>query len=90
MKAQVRSGDEVIQGPVLQLTVDTLNFALCQFILEVTNELNELYPHETLYSLIMSLQMYFHSHGMYHKFLSDRDFADIRNILDNRMKVLSK
>ena len=67
-----------------------LNYALCWFILEVTNERNELYPQETLYSLVMALQMYFHSQGVYHKFLQDSAFVEVRNTLDNRMKSLSK
>ena len=57
---------------------------------EVTNEKNELYPQETLYTLLMALQMYLHSKGVYHKFMNDIEFADVQNTLDNRMKCLSK
>ncbi len=34
--------------------------------------------------------MYFHSQGVYHKFLQDPTFAEVHNTLDNYMKSLSK
>ncbi len=69
---------------------ELLNYALCRFLLEVTNECNELYPCEMLYSLLLLLQMYCHSKGVYHKFLQDEAFVDVCNTLDNRMKMLSR
>ena len=38
----------------------------------------------------MSLQMYYHSKGVYHKFMQDADFADVWNCIDNCMKHLSR
>ncbi len=67
-----------------------LNYALCHFLLEVCNEKNEFYTRDTLYALLMSLQIYCHSHGVYHKFMQDSAFTDVCNTLDNRMKSLSK
>ncbi len=78
-----------IDSNILMMTKSELSYALCRFLSEVTNEKSKLYPHETLYSLLMSLQMYCHSKGVYHKFMQEPDFADIRNILDNLMKSLS-
>ncbi len=76
---------QIIQGTVLTMSKSELSYALCHFLLEVTNEKGDLYPRETLYALLMSLQMYCHSKGVYHKFQQDADFADVRNTLDNRI-----
>ncbi len=71
----------------LQVVSVKLSYALCRFLLEVTNEKSDLYPHETLYSLLLLLQMYLHGKGIYYKFMQDPDFADVRNTLDNHMKL---
>ncbi len=77
VKADGQDPSEVIQGSILKMNKKHLSFALCCFVLEVTNEQNEIYPRETLYSLLMSLQIYCHSHGVYHHFLSDSEFTDV-------------
>ena len=59
----------IIPGNILTMTKSELSYALCCFVLEVTNEKSEEYPREMLYSLLLSLQMYFHSKGVYHKFM---------------------
>ena len=81
---------KTIDGNILTMTKSELSYALCHFILEVTNKKSELYPHETLYVILMCLQMYLHSKGMYYKFMQDPDFVDVRNTLDNCMKHLSR
>ena len=59
----------IIPGNILTITKSELSYALCHFVLEITNEKSKEYPRETLYSLLLSLQMYFHSKGVYHKFM---------------------
>ncbi len=81
---------KVIEGTVLNISKSELSYALCRFLLEVTNEKGDLYLCETLYSLLLSLQMYLHMKGIYYKFMQDPDFTDVRNTLDNCMKKLSK
>ena len=38
----------------------------------------------------MALQIFFHAHGVYYKFMQDAYFSDVHNTLDNQMKHLSK
>ncbi len=79
-----------IEGSILTMSKSELSYALCRFLLEVTNEKSKQYPRETLYSILIALQMYFNSKGVYYKFMQDADFTDIHNTLDNTMKKLSK
>ena len=48
------------------------------------------YPAETLYELVISLQMYLNSKGNNVRFLDDCDYIEVRHCLDNRMKELSR
>lgn len=59
------------------------------FISEVRKQNGEYYPSDTLYELIISLQIYLHMHKRYLKFLEDLFFLSLRNCLDNRMKFLA-
>ncbi len=70
---------QTIDGNILTITKSELSYALYRFILEVTNERSELYPCKTLYAILMCLQMYLHSKGVYHKFMQDPNFADVWN-----------
>ena len=79
-----------IDGNILTMSKSELLYTLCHFLLEVMNEKSDLYPHETLYSILICLQMYLHSKGVYYKFIQDPDFADVQNTLDNRIKHLSR
>ena len=49
----------------------------------------EPYPAETLYELLMALQMYLSCNGRNLKLLADKEFTVLRNTLDSRMKQLS-
>ncbi len=80
---EIDSKATIIPGNILTMTKSELSYALCCFVLEVINEMSEEYSRETLYSLLLSLQMYFHSKAVYHKFMQDPDFTDVHNILDN-------
>lgn len=71
------------------ITLDDLNYAVLRFIHKVSKKDYSFYPAETLYSLIICLQTYCHSHGNEYKFFEDLKFAVIHNTLDNRMKELS-
>ena len=46
-------------------------------------------PAETLYELIITLQLYLTSQGKYYKLLDDKEFVTLKNTLDARMKELS-
>lgn len=63
--------------------------SLTRFILEVWDKSGEYYKSDTLYELIMSLQIYFHMHGHYVKFLDDDVFIELHNTLNNHMKYLA-
>ena len=68
------------------MTVDQLNYCLSRFILEVKKQNGEEYPSETLYEMIVSIQLYLAMNGTKLKLLSDDKFSPIRNVLDNKMK----
>ena len=47
------------------------------------------YPAETLYEIIISIQLYFSKYSREMKLLSHDEFTPLKNCLDNRMKELS-
>ena len=57
-------------------------YALKRFIVEVHKQNGEEYPAETLYELVICLQMFLNSKGK-------NDYVEVHNCLDNRMKELS-
>ncbi len=45
---------------------------------------------QTLFEMIVALQILFHMRKKYYKFLSDAEFIEGKNTLENTMKMLSK
>lgn len=78
-----------IRVELIEMTTDELCYALSRFVLEVRKESGEEYPSETLYELIICIQLYLSSHGIEVKLLQDAGFISLKNTLDNRMKDLS-
>ena len=71
------------------MDVEDLNFALSHFILEVRKKLGKEYPAETLYEIVICLQLFMIMNGRVFKLLEEK-FACVHNTLDNRMKQLTK
>lgn len=63
--------------------------ALCPFILEVRKQNGTNYPSQTLYEIVISLQLYMAMYGHEWKLLDDLEFIKVKNTLDNRMKELA-
>ena len=53
-----------IPWDLLEMSKDNLNYALSRFICEVTKSNGEDYPGETLYEIIISLQLFFEQEGI--------------------------
>lgn len=92
----VRNFDSALSGEhtvmscdLLTMTDEELNSILCRFICEVRKKNNDDYLSETLYDLVLSLQLYLKHQGRKVRFLDDESFEDLRNTLDNRMKELA-
>lgn len=81
-----------IGGEIHEMNDDLLCQTMCQFILEVRKQSGEPYPRETLYSIVIMLQMYLDMKGRHVRFLDPQSqtFVKVRNTLDNRMKALSR
>ena len=75
---------------IMEMADWELVYALKRFILEVRKKNGDVYPAETLYELIICLQMYVNSQGRSVRFLDDVDYIEVRHCLDNRMKELSR
>ena len=60
--------------------------ALCYFIPEITKVSGEAYPGKTLYQIVVSIQKYLETKKIYWRLVEDRDFRDVRTVLDNVMK----
>ena len=71
------------------MTKDDLCFALSRFIHEVRKQNGDNYPSETLYELIISIQLYLASHGKEYRFLQDEAFVSLKNTIDSRMTFLA-
>ena len=67
-----------------------LVYALKRFILEVRKKNGDIYPAETLYELVICLQMFLNCKGRSVKFIDDPEYIEVRHCLDNRMKELSR
>lgn len=80
---------KMITGELLDMSNVQLKNILCRFILEVRKKNGDFYPSDTLYELMISLQIYFHMHKRYLKFLDDDDFMELAQVLNNRMKHLA-
>ena len=68
------------------MTIDEINNSVSRFIIEVKKMDGTEYPADTLYSLVISVQLYMDSIGRPYKFLNDESFIQIKNTLDNVMK----
>lgn len=85
-----QSGEHKMINPDLLLMTDKeMTEVVCRFILEVRKKDGTDYPTETLYDLVLSLQLYLKQNGRKVRFLDDDEFDAVRNTLDNRMKYLS-
>ncbi|CAC5366355.1 unnamed protein product [Mytilus coruscus] len=76
-----------IRVDLAEMSLDELNYSISRFICEVRKTDGTEYPPDTLYSLVICLQLYMDTLGYNHKFLSDSSFIQIKNSLDNVMKL---
>ncbi len=77
----------------IQVTLDDdevnkskLSTALCQFLSEVWCSDGHDYPGNTLYSIVVMLQLHFEKRGHVLKLIDDPEFVKVKNTLDNLMK----
>ena len=63
-----------IRGDLLDLPDYELNFALCCFIHEVSKKNGDCYPAESLYDIVIYLQLYMCMYGRELCFLEDDPF----------------
>lgn len=87
---ELSSKDKPLIPDLMMMDKEQLCVALCPFVLEVRKQTGENYPSQTLYEIIVSLQLYMNLFGREWKFLDDPAFLRLRNTLDNRMKDLAK
>ncbi len=80
----------VITGTLMDMTNEYLCLAMCKFVMEIKKQNGELYPKETLYKIILALQLHLEMNGHTVRFLDDDKFKHLLNTLDNRIKELSK
>lgn len=76
-------------GNILEMTDDELTYAMTRFIFEVRDKKGDYYKRDTLYELVIAIQMYCHMYGRFVKFIDEDLFRDVHNALDNQMKFLA-
>ena len=59
------------------------------FIIEARKRNGQPYPTETMWDLLMAIQVYLSHQGNPYQFMKDEAFTTLKNTLDNRMKELS-
>ena len=74
---------------LLDMTKDQISYSLSRFIMEAKKQNGEDYPAETLYELIISIQLYLEMQVKSMKVLNEDVFLPLKNTLDNCMKQLS-
>ncbi|CAC5409552.1 unnamed protein product [Mytilus coruscus] len=75
-----------IQPDLEEMTKDELCYSLSRFICEVIKENGEDYPGQTLYEILITIQMHFEQLGKCYKFVNDERFLQVKNTLDYTMK----
>ena len=79
-----------IDNDLVDMSVDEMVFALPRFIMEVCKKSGDNYPAETLYEIVVCLQLFLATKGRTIKILDECDFSIVRNTLDNCMKEFTK
>ncbi|XP_046565575.1 uncharacterized protein LOC124274278 [Haliotis rubra] len=79
-----------IMVPLEEMSVDELNYTISRFVCEVKKTDGTDFPSDTLYGLVICLQLHMDSIGKAYKFLTDDAFLQIKNTLDNMMKRRAK
>ncbi len=90
LRTKVNGTGSQISGHLQDMEDVTLCETLCKFVVEVRNQRGQFYLRETLYSLLIMIQMFLSTKGRSVHFLQELQFVKLRNTLDNQMKVLSK
>ncbi len=92
LRTKLEGRSDEIRGLLEDMEESVLCDTMCKFILEVRKVSGEPYPRETLYSLVIMMQMYLDTKGHHVRFLDPQSvsFVKVRNTLDNRMKCLSR
>ena len=72
------------------MTKDELCFSLTRFILEAKKRSGMPYPAETVYDILICIQLYLSQNGREMKFLEDPEFVTLKNTLDQKMKELTQ
>ncbi len=90
LRTKLAGQDDEIRGLLEDMSDSDLCETMCKFILEVRKVTGEPYPRETLYSLVIMMQMFLDTKGRHVRFLDPQSvtFVKVRNTLDNRMKAL--
>ena len=78
-----------IRTELVEMTTDEMCYAMIRFVLEVRKQNGEEYPSNTLYEMIIAIQLYLSIKGVDVKFLKDECFKPLSNTLDTRMKELA-
>lgn len=75
-----------IHPDIETMTRDELNFCLSRFLCEIKKENGMEYPGQTLYDLLIEIQLYLEQQGKPYRFLNEECFVQIKNTLDHIMK----
>lgn len=79
-----------ITDDLLSMDNTSLNNHLCSFITEVRNKEGTNNLPNTIYEIVISIQHFLRQNGNFVSFLDDNDFLKMRQVLDARMKEVSK
>ena len=68
---------------------ESLCYALCRFMPEVTKKDGSDYPGKTLYEIIVVIQKHINNKNLPWKLIDDPAFLDVKTVLDNVMKEMA-
>ena len=68
----------VIHPELKDMMKDELNFSIARFICEVKKENGEEYPGQTLYELVILLQLFLEQNGLNYKLLNEECFIQLK------------
>jgi hypothetical protein len=88
-KYAYRSDIRTVEGELLTMDSDTLNYSLGAFITEIRKENGDDYRGNTLYEIIIAIQHHLRENGRLITLMDDAEFEGMRNMLDKKMKDLA-
>ena len=81
---------EILTGELLDMSEEYLCKCLCRFVMESKKPSGDDYPRETLYDILLSLQVYFHMNGKTCEITGQHQVPDFAQLFGQQNETVIK